>query len=90
MDGNTIHIWYSSSIFSNRTKLKLHGITCPPKNSPTGSKAKLFLKDKILGKIITINIIDKSFFNGITANVYHKKQCINKVLVQKKLCLEKK
>src|SRR2546422_7359342 len=53
-DGDTIKVMHNG----RAEKIRLHGIDCPEKGQPYGTKAKQFTSEMVFGKTVTLHVTD--------------------------------
>jgi len=64
-DGDTIKVLHNG----RAEKIRLHGIDCPEKGQPFGSKAKQFTPELVFGKTVTVHVIDMDRYGRTVADV---------------------
>lgn len=64
-DGDTIKVLHNGKA----EKIRLHGIDCPEKGQPFGTKAKQFTSSLTFGKTVTIHVTDMDRYGRTVADV---------------------
>src|SRR3989449_10655715 len=64
-DGDTIKVMHNGKA----EKIRLHGIDCPEKAQPFGTKAKQFTSAMVFGKAVTVQVIDMDRYGRSVADV---------------------
>jgi len=64
-DGDTIKVMHNGKA----EKIRLHGIDCPEKAQPFGTKAKQFTSAMVFGKAVTVQVIDMDRYGRTVADV---------------------
>ncbi len=64
-DGDTIKVMHNGKA----EKIRLHGIDCPEKAQPFGTKAKEFTSAMVFGKAVTVQVIDMDRYGRTVADV---------------------
>src|SRR5712691_7992763 len=64
-DGDTIKVMHNGKA----EKIRLHGIDCPEKAQPFGSKAKQFTSGMVFGKTVTVHVTDMDRYGRTVADV---------------------
>ena len=64
-DGDTIKVLHNGKA----EKIRLHGIDCPEKGQPFGSKAKQFTSELVFGKTVTVHVTDMDRYGRTVADV---------------------
>ena len=64
-DGDTISVIREG----RAVKVRLHGIDCPEKGQPYGTKAKQYTSEMAFGKEVTVRIKDTDRYNRIVGEV---------------------
>ncbi len=59
-DGDTIKVLHNGKA----EKIRLHGIDCPEKAQPFGTKAKQFTSEMVFGKDVTVQVTDTASTGG--------------------------
>lgn len=77
-DGDTFTMLTADN---KQIKIRLHGIDCPEKAQPFGTKAKQFASDLIFGKQITAQIKDTDRYGRIIAIVSVGSRIVNEELL---------
>ena len=85
LDAKNIHVWYDSTFLSRRMKVQLYGINVADKKTKSGMKAKSFLVNNILGKMINIQPMNRSFSGWTQALIFLNKNCVNEELISQGL-----
>jgi len=80
LDASRIVVWLDSQWFSNRMKLRLHGIKCPDRKTDVGKLAWSLVKSQISGKTIDIKIVQRQIMGWSTAIVYYNDICLNEMV----------
>jgi Micrococcal nuclease (thermonuclease) homologs len=77
-DGDTFTILTSDN---KQVKIRLHGIDCPEKAQPFGTKAKQFTSELVFGKTIKAQIKDTDRYNRVIAIVTVGNRTVNEELL---------
>src|SRR5712692_1532752 len=64
-DGDTIKVMHNGKA----EKIRLHGIDCPEKGQPFGTKAKQFTSEMVFGKTVTLHVTDMDRYGRTVADV---------------------
>src|SRR5207245_7663620 len=64
-DGDTIKVMHNG----RAEKIRLHGIDCPEKGQPFGTKAKEFTSAMVFGKTVTVRVTDTDRYGRTVADV---------------------
>src|SRR2546428_6090906 len=64
-DGDTIKVMHNGKA----EKIRLHGIDCPEKAQPFGTKAKQFTSEMVFGKVVTVHVTDRDRYGRTVADV---------------------
>ncbi len=64
-DGDTIKVLHNGKA----EKIRLHGIDCPEKAQPFGTKAKQFTSEMVFGKDVTLHVTDTDRYGRTVADV---------------------
>jgi endonuclease YncB( thermonuclease family) len=64
-DGDTIKVMHDGKA----EKIRLHGIDCPEKTQPFGTKAKQFTSAMVFGKDVTIHLTDTDKYGRTVGDV---------------------
>src|SRR5207245_4123938 len=64
-DGDTIKVLHNG----RAEKIRLHGIDCPEKGQPFGTKAKQFTSEMAFGKTVTLHVTDMDRYGRTVADV---------------------
>lgn len=64
-DGDTIKVLHNG----RAEKIRLHGIDCPEKGQPFGTKAKQFTSEMVFGKTVTLHVTDRDRYGRTVADV---------------------
>src|SRR2546426_12152903 len=64
-DGDTIKVMHNG----RAEKIRLHGIDCPEKGQPFGTKAKEFTSEMVFGKTVTLHVTDTDRYGRTVADV---------------------
>src|SRR3989454_1517607 len=64
-DGDTIKVMHNG----RAEKIRLHGIDCPEKGQPFGTKAKQFTSEMVFGKTVTVRVTDRDRYGRTVADV---------------------
>jgi micrococcal nuclease len=64
-DGDTIKVMHNGKA----EKIRLHGIDCPEKAQPFGTKAKQFTSEMVFGKTVTVHVTDTDRYGRTVADV---------------------
>ena len=78
VDGDTIDVMHNKS----KIRVRLWGIDTPEWNQPFSKKARLFLKNEVLGKVIRVEVKDKDDYGRLVAIVKNDYKNINEELVR--------
>jgi len=82
-DGDTIEVLYKNKPII----IRLEHIDTPEKKQAYGTKAKQFVSDKVFSKKVKIVNKGKWHWDRLIAEVYFRKENINKILVQNGLAM---
>lgn len=64
-DGDTIKVLHNGKA----EKIRLHGIDCPEKAQPFGTKAKQFTSEMVFGKTVAVQVTDTDRYGRTVADV---------------------
>lgn len=64
-DGDTIKVLHNGKA----EKIRLHGIDCPEKAQPFGTKAKQFTSAMVFGKTVTVRVTDTDKYGRTVGDV---------------------
>jgi endonuclease YncB( thermonuclease family) len=64
-DGDTISVMWEG----RAVKVRLHGIDCPEKGQPYGTKAKQYTSEMAFGKEVTVQVKDTDRYGRIVSEV---------------------
>ena len=64
-DGDTIKVMHNG----RAEKIRLHGIDCPEKAQPFGTRAKQFTSEMVFGKTVTLHVTDTDKYGRTVADV---------------------
>src|SRR2546425_7886966 len=64
-DGDTIKVLRNGKA----EKIRLHGIDCPEKSQPFGTRAKQFTSEMVFGKTVTVHVTDRDRYGRTVADV---------------------
>jgi micrococcal nuclease len=64
-DGDTIKVLHNGKA----ERIRLHGIDCPEKGQPFGTKAKEFTSALVFGKTVTVHVTDMDRYGRTVADV---------------------
>ncbi len=77
-DGDTIEVLADGE----RRRIRLAGIDTPERGQPWGNRARKALSDKVFGKPVTLEVIDRDRYGRTVAQVYRGDRHINRELVR--------
>jgi len=78
-DGDTITVLTEDK---TQHKIRLYGIDCPEKGQDFGHKAKQFTSDKVFGKTVEVEAIDKDRYGRTVGMVSIRGQSLNEELLR--------
>jgi len=82
-DCKRIIVWIDKQWFCNRMKIRLDGVQCPNRTTMVGKMARRYVKNRIYGKIIDIEIVKRRFWGWSDAVIYCNGECINSIMETK-------
>jgi len=88
-DGRHLIVWVDNRWLKNRMKLRLTGIQCENRDLSQGNSAYQYLKSRISGEIIDIQLVHQRFWGWSDAVVSHNQSNLNHLMTEKGLCTSK-
>jgi hypothetical protein len=82
-DCKRIIVWIENQWFCNRMKIRLDGIQCPNRTTIPGKQAHMYVKHRIYGKMIDIEIVKRRFWGWSDAIIYCNGVCLNSAMKTK-------
>ena len=80
-DGDTVHIQRDGKTF----KIRLHAVDCPESDQSFGDVARVFTRDLIAGKQVTVRVHDKDMYGRYVGEVFIDGRSLNRELAREGL-----